>query len=152
MERNKSEIYDDIEAALKTSEVKLQKEQSETKEVEIVFEREEIPLIGKQGPKSNLSQNLNVRAAIIHLMGDMVQSIGVIIAALIIYFKPEWSLADPICTFLFSILVLLTTVPIFTDCMSILMETCPDDVDVSELKAALLKVSLRTLNSTVGCC
>ena len=30
-------------------------------------------------------ENLNVRAAIVHMVGDMVQSIGVIIAAIIIY-------------------------------------------------------------------
>ena len=31
-------------------------------------------------------ENINVRAAIVHMVGDMVQSIGVIAAALIIYF------------------------------------------------------------------
>ena len=64
---------------------------------------------------------MNVRAAIIHMLGDMVQSLGVIAAALIIYFKPVWSVADPVCTFLFSILVLMTTVPIFSDMMRLLL-------------------------------
>lgn len=66
-----------------------------------------------------------MRAAIVHMVGDMVQSIGVIIAAVIIYVKPDWTIADPICTFLFSILVMLTTVPIFTDAMRFLMENSP---------------------------
>ena len=69
----------------------------------------------------------------IHLIGDMVQSIGVIAAALIIKFKPEWQIADPICTFLFSVLVLLTTVPIFMDCCRMIMEASPEDIDVHEL-------------------
>jgi|TARA_B110001450_G_C17470881_1_gene420120 zinc transporter 2 len=34
-------------------------------------------------------QNMNIRAAIVHILGDMVQSIGVISAALILKFKPE---------------------------------------------------------------
>jgi Co/Zn/Cd efflux system component len=34
-------------------------------------------------------------------------------AALIIYFKPEWKIADPITTFIFAVLVLATTVPVF---------------------------------------
>lgn len=63
------------------------------------------------------AQNINVRAAYIHVLGDMVQSIGVFIAALIIYFKPEWSLADPICTFVFSIIVLFTTFAIIKDAL-----------------------------------
>ena len=75
------------------------------------------------------------------MVGDMIQSLGVIAAALIIYFKPDWTIADPICTFLFSILVMFTTVPIFKDCMRILMENAPEDIDTVELFNALLKVS-----------
>ena len=78
-----------------------------------------------------------MRAAIIHMVGDMIQSAGVIIAAIIIYIKPEWTIADPICTFLFSILVMFTTVPIFKDCMRILMESAPDDIDTVEVFTAL---------------
>lgn len=66
--------------------------------------------------------NMNIRAAIIHVIGDLVQSIGVFIAALVIYFKPEWSIIDPICTFLFSILVLLTTIKIMNDAVLVIME------------------------------
>jgi zinc transporter 2 len=55
----------------------------------------------------------------------MVQSVGVIIAAVLIYFKPEWKRADPICTFLFSILVIFTTIPVMADCIKVLMEGVP---------------------------
>lgn len=34
-----------------------------------------------------LKKNINVRAAFIHVLGDFIQSVGVFIAALIIYFK-----------------------------------------------------------------
>lgn len=60
-------------------------------------------------------QNMNVRAAMIHVISDFVQSCGVFVAAIVIFFKPEWSIIDPICTFLFSILVLFTTVNIMKD-------------------------------------
>jgi zinc transporter 2 len=84
--------------------------------------------------------NINIRAAVIHILGDMVQSVGVIAAAIIIKFKPEWQIADPICTFLFSILVLITTVPIFLDCTSIIMENTPTDIDVKELYNRILRL------------
>ena len=45
------------------------------------------------------SDNANIRAAFIHIIGDIVQSIGVLIASVIIYFKKDWIIADPICTF-----------------------------------------------------
>uniref|UniRef100_A0A182UB11 Cation efflux protein transmembrane domain-containing protein n=1 Tax=Anopheles melas TaxID=34690 RepID=A0A182UB11_9DIPT len=60
-------------------------------------------------------QNINVRAAFVHVLSDFVQSLGVFIAALVIYFKPEWNIIDPICTFLFSVLVLGTTLAIMRD-------------------------------------
>ena len=85
-------------------------------------------------------ENVNLRAALIHVIGDLIQSIGVIIAAIIIYFRPEWSIADPICTFLFSILVLFTTIPVVVDCIKVLMEGTPDEVDIEELYTDLASV------------
>ena len=75
------------------------------------------------------------------MVGDMIQSLGVIAAATIIYIKPDWTIADPICTFLFSVLVMFTTVPIFKDCMRFLMENAPEDIDTVELYNAIVKVS-----------
>ena len=37
-------------------------------------------------------------------------------------FQPEYKLADPICTFLFSVLVLATTITILKDTIKVLME------------------------------
>jgi zinc transporter 2 len=42
----------------------------------------------KKDNASNNKENMNIRAAIIHLIGDIIQSIGVVIAAVIIYFYP----------------------------------------------------------------
>jgi zinc transporter 2 len=75
---------------------------------------------------------MNIRAAIIHLLGDNIQSIGVITASVIIYVRPDYHLADPICTFLFAFLTLLTTVGVFRDCLNILMESSPPDVDMAK--------------------
>ena len=67
-------------------------------------------------------ENINVKAAFIHVVGDFVQSLGVFTAALVIYFKPEWKIVDPICTFVFSLLVLGTTISILRNTMNVLME------------------------------
>lgn len=78
-----------------------------------------------------------MRAAIVHMIGDMVQSLGVIVAAIIIYVKPDWTIADPICTYLFSVLVMITTIPIFCDCLRFLMETSPEGTDTVEVYNAI---------------
>ena len=72
---------------------------------------------------------MNIRVAIIHMVGYMVQSIGVIAASIIILLKPELQIADQVGTYIFSVLVLFTTVPIFTDCIKIIMEASPGDID-----------------------
>jgi len=53
------------------------------------------------------SSNLNIDAAYLHALSDMINSIGVCIAATIIYFWPKAIIADPICAFVFAILVVI---------------------------------------------
>lgn len=45
-----------------------------------------------------------------------------IVAILIFYLQPDYKIADPICTFLFSVLVLVTTLTIMRDIIHVLME------------------------------
>lgn len=97
----------------------------------------------EKAKRAQEEKNMNVRAAVIHIAGDMVQSIGVICAAVIIKVKPDWVIADPISTYLFSVLVLMTTVPIFFECTRIIMECAPDDVDTVALYNDILQ--LRTV-------
>ncbi|NXU14189.1 ZNT8 protein, partial [Pardalotus punctatus] len=66
--------------------------------------------------------NASLRAAFVHVMGDLFQSVSVLISALIIFFKPQYKIADPICTFVFSIFVLATTITILRDILTVLME------------------------------
>ncbi|NXX25208.1 ZNT8 protein, partial [Nicator chloris] len=66
--------------------------------------------------------NASLQAAFVHTIGDLFQSISVLISALIIFFKPQYKIADPICTFVFSIFVLATTITILRDILTVLME------------------------------
>ncbi|XP_014364946.2 zinc transporter 2 isoform X1 [Papilio machaon] len=86
------------------------------------------------------TENINVRAAFIHVLGDFLQSFGVLVAALVIYFKPEWNLVDPICTFLFSVLVLITTFNIIKDTLLVLMEGSPRGLDFQDVANTFLSL------------
>lgn len=94
------------------------------------------------GDKSNKpqSENINVRAAFIHVIGDFLQSFGVFVAALVIYFKNDWVIVDPICTFMFSILVLFTTFSIMKDALMVLMEALPKGIDLEDVMKILLEI------------
>jgi len=82
-------------------------------------------------------ENLNVKAAFIHVLGDALQSAGVMIAAGIIWYEPEWKIADPLCTFLFSILVLFTTTRLIKQSVAVLMEGVPEGLDPDDVEEAL---------------
>ena len=70
---------------------------------------------------------MNVRAAYIHVIGDAIQSVGVIAASVIIYFGgQEYTIADPICTYVFAVLVMGTTIPIMRESIRALMEGSPE--------------------------
>ena len=84
--------------------------------------------------------NVNLRASFIHILGDAIQNIGVLIAGIIIYFFPKYSIADPICTYVFSIIVGFTTINILKDCIFVLMEGSPVDIDIDELEDDLKKI------------
>ncbi|XP_018539071.1 zinc transporter 4 [Lates calcarifer] len=84
--------------------------------------------------------SLAVRAAFIHAVGDLLQSVGVLIAAYVVRFKPELKLADPICTYIFSILVIFTTFRIIRDTILILLEGVPKHLDSQRIREDLLKL------------
>lgn len=85
-------------------------------------------------------ENINVRAAYIHVIGDFLQSFGVLVAAIIIYFWPEWRIVDPICTFMFSVLVLITTMNILKDTLNVLMEGLPKGIDFNSVLNTFLSI------------
>ena len=100
-------------------------------------------LLEKKISEEELNHNLKaddnpvIRAAYIHILGDMIQSAGVLLAALIIYFfqdtHPGVRIVDPICTFCFAIVVLCTTFPVSRDCFYVLLESTPRDLDIEAL-------------------
>jgi len=83
--------------------------------------------------KNDEKRNINVESAMLHVLGDLLMSLGVCIAATIIYFKPEWHLADPACTFLFSVIICFTSFPVIANCIHVLMEGSPEDIDLAKL-------------------
>lgn len=74
-------------------------------------------------------RNINVDAAMLHVIGDCIMSIGVIITATIIYIWPEMWMCDPICTYFFAIIVMVTTIPVTKRCIKVLMEGTPEKFD-----------------------
>src|SRR4051812_18451864 len=84
--------------------------------------------------------NLNVRAALIHVLGDLVSSVAAVIAGAVIYFT-DWVLIDPILSLVIAVLILFTTPGLLRDTLHGLMEGVPAAVDLPEIGNALAAVA-----------
>ena len=84
---------------------------------------------------------MNVQAAYLHILGDVVNSVGVIIASIIIWLTDGrmWYM-DPICTYIFSVIVFYTTRITFFHCLRMLMEGTPPEVSYDGLKKSVSRV------------
>ncbi|OQR94712.1 Cation Diffusion Facilitator (CDF) Family [Achlya hypogyna] len=89
-------------------------------------------------------ENLNVRAAYLHALGDFLQSLGVCIAGGVIWYNPSWQLCDPIVTLLFSVIVGATTIGICKTSLLVLMEGTSLDVDMAAVEAEIRSVATVT--------
>jgi cobalt-zinc-cadmium efflux system protein len=76
----------------------------------------------------------------LHVLGDLLNSIGVIIAAVIIWFEPSAKIADPIVTFVFTLIIIGTSYPTVKSCILTLMEATPANVDYDKVEAAIKNV------------
>ncbi|XP_072355108.1 zinc transporter 2 isoform X2 [Scyliorhinus torazame] len=104
------------------------------------YEELENSTADESSSRQNYLGNTSVRAAFIHVIGDLFQSIGVFVAAIVIFFKPAYKIADPICTFFFSIFVLGSTITILKDVFRVLMEGTPKGMDFNSVKEVLLSI------------
>lgn len=82
--------------------------------------------------RGETKENLNVKSAFMHVLGDLLGSVGAIIAALLIIFF-GWNIADPIASMIVSVLVLYSGWHILKDSVNILMESKPANINTEQL-------------------
>ncbi|AIM16204.1 MULTISPECIES: cation diffusion facilitator family transporter [Neobacillus] len=84
-------------------------------------------------------ENLNVRSAFLHVLGDMLGSFGAIIASLLIMFF-DWGIADPIASIIVAVLILISGYRVTKDSFHVLMEGAPTQIDMNQVKASLGRI------------
>ncbi|TKY61193.1 Metal tolerance protein 1 [Spatholobus suberectus] len=105
----------------------------QTPEEEVVA----MPLLGGSKEKEK-RWNTDVQGAYLHVLGDSVQSVGVVIGGAIIWHNPEWQIVDLICTLVFSVVVLGTTINMLRSIVEVLMESTPREIEAAKLERELL--------------
>lgn len=92
---------------------------------------------------ADAAEDLNVRAACVHAVGDLLQSIAVLLSGGSIWLGQHfhWTgwiqILDPTCTLIFALLVIATTIPIFKSITIVLMEGTPQHLDANNIFSAL---------------
>lgn len=83
--------------------------------------------------------SLNVRGAFLHMLGDLLSSVAVIVGALLILFF-DMRIADPVLSILIGSIILLGAWRLVTQSTSILLESVPGHLKLADVRAALQTV------------
>jgi len=84
-------------------------------------------------------ESLNVVAARRHVLADLLGSLGVIVAAVIIL-ATGWLYADPLISVVIGVLVAASSWTVLRESVAILLEMTPSELDAEEVKARMLSV------------
>jgi cobalt-zinc-cadmium efflux system protein len=92
-------------------------------------------LIVRRGSKDDL----NLRSAFVHLMGDVISTVGAVIAGIVIRITGmNW--LDPLVGLLIGLLILWNAWGILRESLDILMESTPADIDIDKMVADLMTI------------
>lgn len=90
--------------------------------------------------KKDAHKSINVRAAYVHLIGDSLSSVVVIIGGILMQiFKVYW--LDPIITLLISVYIIRAGFVILRESVNILMQSTPDQLDLAKVKRRVERVA-----------
>lgn len=85
-------------------------------------------LLVRQGSQ----HDLNLRSAYLHLMGDVLSTLGAVLAGVIIFFT-DWNWLDPLVSVFIGVLILWNAWGILRETVDILLESTPHDVDMDAM-------------------
>jgi len=83
--------------------------------------------------------NLNIRGAYLHIVGDALSSVGVVVGGVIILYT-GWYLIDPILSILISFVIIYGAWTLVKESVSILLESVPSHIDIETVATAIGKV------------
>ena len=83
--------------------------------------------------------NINIKSAMLHFLGDLLNSVGVIISSIIIYFT-NFVYIDIIMSVVISVIIFIGGYKISKEAFFILMEAVPSEIDLNTLRNELLNI------------
>ena len=84
-------------------------------------------------------QTMNVRGALLHVLGDLAGSVAAMVAGAVIMLT-GWTPIDPILSLFVSVLIAISAWPLLRDVLHVLMEGVPRDVNARDVSQALAAI------------
>lgn len=88
---------------------------------------------------SHAGHSLNVRGAFLHLVGDSLASVAVVVSSILVM-TLGWDMADPIAALIIAALILVAGTRLVLETVRVLMETVPRIVDIPSLEKQILDI------------
>ena len=98
-----------------------------------------VNVVGAALLRSHAHDNLNVRGAYLHVLGDLLGSVGAIVAGVIIL-TTGWAPADPIISVVIALLILFGAWKLVREAAEVLLEAVPTHVDMDVVLNALRSI------------
>lgn len=90
--------------------------------------------------QGDVENNVNMRSAYLHVLGDALGSVGAIAAGVLMW-AFGWYIADPIISIVVSVLILRSAWLVISQTVHVLMEGTPAGIDHDEVRSALLTLA-----------
>lgn len=84
--------------------------------------------------------NLNVRGALLHVLGDLLGSVAALASGIVILFT-GWTPIDPILSLLICLLILVAAVRLLMDSAQVVMEGVPQGIDIDKVRSTMSSVT-----------
>lgn len=85
-------------------------------------------------------QNLAVRSAVLHVVGDLLGSVAVMVSGVLVLVT-GWLWVDPLASVLIAVIITVGSLRIAREAMNVLLESTPAGIDVSEVVKAMFGVA-----------
>ena len=89
--------------------------------------------------KGVTEESLNIKSAFLHVLGDMLSSVGVIVCG-IIMLVTKFYIVDPIISILIGLIILRGAFGVIRECSDILLEGVPKNIKLNEVEKALRQI------------
>jgi cobalt-zinc-cadmium efflux system protein len=84
--------------------------------------------------------DLNIRAASVHMLGDALSSVAIVIGAIVIHYT-GWLSVDPVLSILIALMIIWSAIDVTRESLNILLEGLPRGLELKSVAEAMREVS-----------